>query len=73
MFCPKCGETLEQIAGVWTCRRGDMSLSGQLSAALADVYVHKIRTAKPHPVTFAGEELGTVQAAASARRSKLAV
>jgi predicted amidophosphoribosyltransferase len=43
MYCPKCGKDMEQINGVWTCRRGDMPLSERVSAAFVDTYVLKIR------------------------------
>jgi predicted amidophosphoribosyltransferase len=52
MFCPKCGETLEQIDGAWTCRRGGMPLSPRLSAGFTDVYVLKTSTAQPGRATF---------------------
>jgi hypothetical protein len=52
MYCPKCGDLLEQINGVWTCRRGDMPLSDHLSAALVDRYVLKIRASEHRPAPF---------------------
>jgi hypothetical protein len=52
MYCPKCGDVLEQINGVWTCRRGDMPLSNHLSAAFVDQYVLKIRANEHRPVAF---------------------
>jgi hypothetical protein len=44
VFCPKCSEEMEQINGVWACRRGEMPLSLHMSTAFTDVYVLKTRT-----------------------------
>jgi hypothetical protein len=52
MFCPKCGESLDQVDGVWACRRGEMPLSGHLSAEFTEIYVLKIRASEPHRATF---------------------
>jgi hypothetical protein len=52
MYCPKCGDVLEQINGVWVCRRGDMPLSNRLSAAFEDQYVLKIRATEYRPAAL---------------------
>lgn len=39
---------MEDINGVWTCRRGDMPLSPRLSAAFVDRYVLKSRAPAEH-------------------------
>ncbi len=52
MYCPRCGQELERVNGVWTCTRGNMPLSPHLSAELTDVYLRKIRNAEFRPTTF---------------------
>jgi len=48
MYCPKCGDELQNVRGALTCLRGDMPLSPSLSAAFTEIFVHKSRTAPCH-------------------------
>ena len=52
MFCPKCGEEMQQINGLWACGRGEMPINALVSKAFTDVYILKIRTAEQRPVAF---------------------
>lgn len=52
MFCPKCGEEMEQSSGIWICGRGEMHLSALLSRAFTDVYLLKTRPPENQPVNF---------------------
>jgi predicted RNA-binding Zn-ribbon protein involved in translation (DUF1610 family) len=49
VYCPKCGDELEQADGVWLCRRGDMPLSSHVAQRLLNVYVRKVRDSVPKP------------------------
>lgn len=39
MFCPKCGDTLEDVNGELTCVRGEMGLSRDMACRLSERYV----------------------------------
>lgn len=43
MFCPKCGDTLEDVNGELTCVRGDMGLSQDMARRLSECYVTRTR------------------------------
>jgi len=52
MFCPKCGDKMGQVNGLWTCRRGEMPLSPRMSEIFTDIYVLKNRPSEHRPITF---------------------
>ena len=41
MYCPKCGDVLEEKVGSFRCVRGDMPLSGHLAKRLYACFVGK--------------------------------
>jgi hypothetical protein len=52
MFCPRCGESLEEINGWLTCRKGNMELSTHLAEGLKACFIDKKRNPSDKPFTF---------------------
>ena len=52
MFCPKCGDELEEVNGRWRCARGNMYLSDDMARRLLDLFVKEIRNSAQRPASF---------------------
>lgn len=52
VFCPKCGDKLEQGGDGLQCTRGSMPLSVFLANRLADVYERRVRDSKQKASSF---------------------
>lgn len=52
MFCPKCGETLVDVAGELTCPRGNMGLSQKMASDLYECFVTETRLPKEREYNF---------------------
>lgn len=43
MFCPKCGDALDEVNGMLTCVRGNMVLTVRMRTDLDDCFVSRTR------------------------------
>jgi ribosomal protein S27AE len=52
MFCPKCGEPLEEVNGELTCRKGNMGLSAYVAEGLRACFIEKTRNPSDKQLTY---------------------
>ena len=52
MFCPKCGDELQEVNGELACARGGMALSKSIERRLVEAYVVKCRVPSESQAKF---------------------
>jgi rubrerythrin len=58
MYCPKCGDSLEEQRGVFRCERGEMELSPFMAERLYSGFVSKTEEPEDFRFTQAGYRFG---------------